>query len=85
MLYVMGFFVIFVIGGMTGVMLAMVPFDLQAHDTHFVVAHLHYVLIGGFVFPMMAAPTTGCRISPAAHATTCWARPRSGWSSQAST
>jgi cytochrome c oxidase subunit I+III len=54
MLYVMGFFVIFVIGGMTGVMLAMVPFDLQAHDTHFVVAHLHYVLIGGFVFPMMA-------------------------------
>lgn len=54
MLYLMGFFVIFVIGGMTGVMLAMVPFDLQAHDTHFVVAHLHYVLIGGFVFPMMA-------------------------------
>jgi len=54
MLYLMGFFVIFVIGGMTGVMLAMVPFDLQAHDTHFVVAHLHYVLIGGFVFPMLA-------------------------------
>ncbi len=54
MLYLLGFFVIFVIGGMTGVMLAMVPFDVQAHDTHFVVAHLHYVLIGGFVFPMMA-------------------------------
>ena len=55
MLYVIGFFVIFVIGGMTGVMLAMVPFNWQAHDTHFVVAHLHYVLIGGFVFPMLAA------------------------------
>ncbi|MFN4281379.1 MAG: cytochrome c oxidase subunit I [Alphaproteobacteria bacterium] len=55
MLYLMGFFFIFVAGGLTGVMLAMVPFDLQAHDTHFVVAHLHYVLIGGFVFPMLAA------------------------------
>ncbi|HEV7346252.1 MAG TPA: cytochrome c oxidase subunit I [Devosia sp.] len=54
MLYVFGFFVVFVIGGLTGVMLAMVPFDTQAHDTHFVVAHLHYVLVGGFVFPMLA-------------------------------
>jgi cytochrome c oxidase subunit I+III len=55
MLYVFGFFFVFVIGGLTGVMLAMVPFNSQAHDTHFVVAHLHYVLIGGFVFPMLAA------------------------------
>ncbi|HEV7278442.1 MAG TPA: cytochrome c oxidase subunit I [Devosiaceae bacterium] len=54
MLYVVGFFIVFVIGGLTGVMVAMVPFDSQAHDTHFVVAHLHYVLIGGFVFPMLA-------------------------------
>jgi len=54
MLYLLGFFVIFVLGGLTGVMLAMVPFDWQAHDTHFVVAHLHYVLVGGFVFPMLA-------------------------------
>jgi len=36
-------------------MLAIVPFDWQVHDTHFVVAHLHYVLVGGFVFPMLAA------------------------------
>jgi len=55
MLYVTGFFLIFVIGGLTGVMLAMVPFDQQAHDSYFVVAHLHYVLVGGFVFPMLAA------------------------------
>src|SRR5690554_3506160 len=55
MLYVAGFFLVFVMGGLTGVMLAMVPFNQQAHDTYFVVAHLHYVLVGGFVFPMLAA------------------------------
>ena len=36
-------------------MVAMVPFDWQAHDTYFIVAHLHYVLIGGMVFPLFAA------------------------------
>ena len=55
MLYVAGFFAVFVMGGLTGVMLAMVPFNTQAHDSYFVVAHLHYVLVGGFVFPMLAA------------------------------
>lgn len=55
MLYVFGMLFVFVIGGLTGVMLAIVPFNLQAHDTHFVVAHLHYVLIGGFVLPMLGA------------------------------
>ncbi|WP_417309281.1 cytochrome c oxidase subunit I [Devosia sp.] len=55
MLYVVGFFIVFVCGGLTGVMLAMVPFNTQAHDSYFVVAHLHYVLVGGFVFPMLAA------------------------------
>jgi cytochrome c oxidase subunit I+III len=55
MLWIMGFFATFVIGGLTGVMLAVVPFNWQVHDTHFVVAHLHYVLIGGYVFPMLAA------------------------------
>ncbi|MFC7705293.1 cytochrome c oxidase subunit I [Plastorhodobacter daqingensis] len=54
MLYVFGFFFVFVAGGLTGVMLAMVPFNWQAHDSHFVVAHLHYVLVGGFVFPLLA-------------------------------
>jgi cytochrome c oxidase subunit I+III len=55
MLFLLGFFIIFVLGGLTGVMVAIVPFDWQAHDTHFVVAHLHYILVGGFVFPMLAA------------------------------
>ncbi len=54
MLHIMGFFVTFIIGGLTGVMVAVVPFDWQAHDTAFVTAHLHYVLFGGFVFPMLA-------------------------------
>ncbi len=54
-LFVVGGLVTFVIGGLTGVMVAMVPFDWQAHDTHFIVAHLHYVLIGGAVFPVFAA------------------------------
>jgi cytochrome c oxidase subunit I+III len=55
MLWLAGFMATFVIGGLTGVMLAFVPFDWQVHDTHFVVAHLHYVLIGGMLFPLLAA------------------------------
>jgi cytochrome c oxidase subunit I+III len=53
-LFVVGFLVTFLIGGITGVMVAAPPFDLQSHDTHFVVAHLHYVLIGGVAFPIFA-------------------------------
>jgi cytochrome c oxidase subunit I+III len=54
-LFVLGFLVIFVIGGLTGVMVAVVPINLAVHDTYFVVAHFHYVLIGGMVFPLFAA------------------------------
>jgi cytochrome c oxidase subunit I+III len=54
-LFLLGFMAIFVLGGLTGVMVAVIPFDWQVHDTYFVVAHFHYVLIGGMVFPVFAA------------------------------
>ncbi|MBT2789864.1 cytochrome c oxidase subunit I [Paraburkholderia strydomiana] len=53
--FALGFFFILVLGGMTGVMLGSVALDLQVHDTYFVVAHLHYVLLGGAVFPLFGA------------------------------
>ena len=52
LLFVIGFFFIFIIGGLTGVMLGATTLDSQLHDSYFVVAHLHYVLIGGAVFPL---------------------------------
>jgi cytochrome c oxidase subunit 1 len=55
MLYVLAFFFDFLIGGLTGVMLASVPINWQVHDTYFVVAHFHYVLIAGAVFPLFGA------------------------------
>ena len=54
-LYAVGFIVIFVAGGITGVMVASVPFNWQVHDSYFVVGHFHYVLVGGSVFPVFAA------------------------------
>jgi cytochrome c oxidase subunit 1 len=55
LLFTLGFFWVLVMGGLTGVMIASVPFDTQVHDTHFIVAHFHYVLIGGAVFPLFGA------------------------------
>ena len=54
MLFALGFVFLFVLGGLTGVMIAVVPFDVQVHDTYFIVAHMHYVMIGGVIFPIFA-------------------------------
>ena len=53
-LFLIGFVIIFMLGGVTGVMFAVIPFNWQIHDSYFVVAHFHYVLIGGAVFPLFA-------------------------------
>ena len=55
MLFSLGFLTQFLLGGLTGVMLAVVPFDWQVSDSYFVVGHFHYVLFGGLVFSIFAA------------------------------
>ncbi|MDQ2663214.1 MAG: cytochrome c oxidase subunit I [Candidatus Eremiobacteraeota bacterium] len=55
MLFAIGFIATFTLGGITGVFLAAVPFDLHAHGTYFIVAHLHYVLVGGSLMGIFAA------------------------------
>jgi len=55
MLFAIGFIIMFTIGGFSGLMLAIVPADFQYHDSYFVVAHFHYVLVPGSIFAIMAA------------------------------
>ena len=54
MLFGIGFISSFLIGGLSGIMVASVPFDIHVHDTYFIVAHFHYVLFGGSVFGLFA-------------------------------
>jgi len=55
MLFAVSFVVLFTIGGFSGLMLAIAPVDFQYHDTYFVVAHFHYVLVPGAIFGIFAA------------------------------
>ncbi|TWU04938.1 cytochrome c oxidase subunit I [Stieleria varia] len=54
LMFVLAGLATFIIGGLTGVMIAIAPFDYQVHDTYFIVGHLHYVLVGGTIFPIVA-------------------------------
>ena len=79
MLFAVGLVSQFVIGGLSGVMHAVVPVDTQQNDTYFIVAHFHYVLFGGSIFALMGAHLLLlARRSSARCSTSGWARSSSG-------
>ena len=70
LLWIVGFIVFFILGGLSGVMFAAIPFDQQVTDTYFVVAHFHFVIFGAAVFPLLGGlyywfpkVTAGCTTS----------------------
>ena len=85
MLWTIGFMVTFVIGGMTGVLVAVPPADFELHNSLFLVAHFHNVIIGGVLFGMFAGIPSGSPRRSASGSTSSGAKPRSGAGSSAST
>ena len=78
MLFLTAFLFQFLIAGLTGIMLSVSPWDWQLHNSYFVVAHFHYVLVGAILFALIGAFITGSPRSRAACWTRSWANGTSG-------
>ena len=79
MLFAIAFVILFTIGGFSGLMLSIVPADFQYHDTYFVVAHFHYVLVPGPSSRLWRRLTIGCQSGRARCTTRHWAKRTSGY------